>query len=40
MDRYIQKAVMYDLLARYYQYKDRDQYEKYMRKHMEYVEKS
>ncbi len=27
MDRYIQKAVMYDLLARYYQYKDRDQYE-------------
>lgn len=39
MDRYIQKAVMYDLLARYYQYKDWDQYEKYMRKHMEYVEK-
>lgn len=39
MDRYIQKAVMYDLFARYYQYRDRDQYEKYMRKHMEYVEK-
>ncbi|MCL6616346.1 MAG: DUF4397 domain-containing protein [Anoxybacillus ayderensis] len=39
IDRYIQKAVMYDLLARYYQYRDHDQYEKYMRKHMEYVEK-